>query len=174
MPFAALVIGRTVPDLCLLQPFRVDGLYRHAHSLHGPVTVNLAAGWAAYLLWRLLLDRPLRDLLPAPWHRRVALPATMRVTVAGAGAVIAGIAIEQAWPGACTTSPPAGVQRPPQKSWSMPLVGNWPGIAPPAESFRDGQHAAGRPETRPYFNCDAVKHAPVVSRSQPHAGPQRA
>jgi len=94
LPFAALVIGRTVPDLCLLLPFRVDGLYRHAHSLHGPVTVNLAAGWAAYLLWRLLLDRPLRDLLPAPWHRRVALPATMRVTAAGAGAVSAGIAID--------------------------------------------------------------------------------
>jgi len=56
----------------------------------------------------------------------------------------------------------------------MPLVGNWPDIAPPAESFRDSQHTAGRPETRPYFNCDAVKPAPVVSRSQPHAGPQRA
>ena len=87
LPFAALVIGSTVPDLCLYLPFRVEGLYRYAHSLHGPATVNLAAGLVIYFVWRLLLDKPLRDLLPAALRRRIAPTAPLRVTPAGAVAV---------------------------------------------------------------------------------------
>lgn len=93
LPFAALAIGSTVPDLCLYLPFRVEGLYRDAHSLHGPATVNLAAGAVLYLLWRLLLDKPLRDLLPAAVRRRIAPTAPLRVTLAGAVAVVVALVL---------------------------------------------------------------------------------
>ena len=40
-----------------------------------------------YFVWRLLLDKPLRDLLPAALRRRIAPTAPLRVTLAGAVAV---------------------------------------------------------------------------------------
>lgn len=91
LPFAALVIGSTVPDLCLYLPFRVERLYHHAHSFRGLFTVNLAVGLLIYMLWRRLLHAPMKDLLPGSLRFRVAPPTPARGTPRAGAAVVAAL-----------------------------------------------------------------------------------
>lgn len=62
LPAAALVIGSMAPDYpWFLTGGRTAGL---SHSPAGVVTVDLAAGLVAVVAWRLLVQPPLRDLVP--------------------------------------------------------------------------------------------------------------
>jgi hypothetical protein len=62
LPAAALVIGSMAPDYpWFLTGGRTAGL---SHSPVGVVTVDLAVGLLAVVVWRLLVQAPLRDLVP--------------------------------------------------------------------------------------------------------------
>ena len=62
LPAAALVIGSMTPDYpWFLTRGRSSGL---SHSLLGVVTVDLAAGLLAFVLWRRVAQAPVRDLVP--------------------------------------------------------------------------------------------------------------
>lgn len=72
LPTAALVIGSMTPDYpWFLTRGRTAGL---SHSLLGLVTVDLAVGLLAVVLWRRLAQAPVRDLLPRAVGERLPQP----------------------------------------------------------------------------------------------------
>jgi hypothetical protein len=76
LPAAALVIGSMVPDYpWFLTRGRSSGL---SHSLLGVVTVDLAAGLLAFLLWRRVAQAPVRDLVPRAVGTRLPRPPGLR------------------------------------------------------------------------------------------------
>jgi len=69
LPAAALVIGSMTPDYpWFLTGGRSSGL---SHSPFGIVTVDLAVGLLAVVAWRLLVQAPLRDLVPRSLGERL-------------------------------------------------------------------------------------------------------
>jgi hypothetical protein len=69
LPTAALVIGSMAPDYpWFLTGGRTAGL---SHSPVGVVTVDLAVGLLAVVAWRLLVQAPLRDLVPRSLGERL-------------------------------------------------------------------------------------------------------
>lgn len=78
LPMPALVAGAMVPDSSQLLGL---GERADSHSLVGVVTVDLALGVAALVLWYAVFRRPLADLAFDPWRDR--LPEQPPMTVAG-------------------------------------------------------------------------------------------
>lgn len=78
VPMAALVAGAMAPDLPQMLGFSGPTEARAwSHSAKGVVTVDLAVGMVAVILWYAVYRRPLVDLAPDPWRRR--LPARVRL-----------------------------------------------------------------------------------------------
>ena len=69
MPMTALVAGSMVPDLPTMVGF--SGARSWTHSFLGVVTIDLAMGMVALLLWYVVFRRPLVDLAPDPWRARL-------------------------------------------------------------------------------------------------------
>lgn len=69
LPLSAMVVGAMVPDLPAMMS--IPGTRPWTHSLLAAVTVDLAMGLAALLLWYVVLRRPLVDLAPDPWRGRL-------------------------------------------------------------------------------------------------------
>lgn len=69
VPFSALVIGSTVPDWPLF--ISVGPSYHTMHSFKGILTASIPLGFTLYLLFQLLLKRPLFELLPYPLRQRL-------------------------------------------------------------------------------------------------------
>ncbi|MEZ6189011.1 MAG: DUF4184 family protein [Planctomycetota bacterium] len=70
LPFSALALGSMIPDLpsfVRLYP----GAYYTSHSFLGVVTLDLALGLLALLVWHALLARPAQELLPSPIRERL-------------------------------------------------------------------------------------------------------
>ncbi len=73
LPAAALVIGSMTPDYpWFLTRVRTSQL---SHSPLGLVTADLVVGFLAFAVWRLWVQRPVRDLLPRPVGERLPQPA---------------------------------------------------------------------------------------------------
>src|SRR3954471_14155787 len=70
LPFSALVIGSMIPDLPLFSPLPPG--YGVTHSATGLATACLPPGLACFLLFQLVMKRPLFALLPAALRRRCA------------------------------------------------------------------------------------------------------
>ena len=68
LPFSALAIGSMVPDIPLFVPMRLD--YLSTHSTQGLITACLPLGLVGFLVWQLLMKRPLFALLPEAVQRR--------------------------------------------------------------------------------------------------------
>jgi hypothetical protein len=89
LPAAALVIGSMAPDYpWFLTRGRTAGF---SHSLLGVVTVDLAVGLLAVVLWRRLAQAPVRDLVPRPVGERLPRPpglATRELPWAGLAVVV--------------------------------------------------------------------------------------
>lgn len=68
LPFSALVIGSMIPDLPLFWPLPLG--YEATHSVMGLVTACLPLGLACFLLFQIVMKRPLFALLPAALRRR--------------------------------------------------------------------------------------------------------
>ena len=68
LPFAALAIGSMVPDLALFFPY-ID--YSETHSAMGVFTVCLPMGISLFLLFELVMRRPMTGLLPNYVERRI-------------------------------------------------------------------------------------------------------
>ncbi len=85
LPAAALVIGSMAPDYpWFLTRGRTAGF---SHSLLGVVTVDLAVGLLAVVLWRRWAQAPVRDLVPRAVGERLPQPpglATRDLPWAGA------------------------------------------------------------------------------------------
>jgi hypothetical protein len=79
---AALVIGSMSPDLPYFLPVTVDRDF--SHSLPGAVTIDLAIGILAFVLWAVLLRAPALDYSPA-WLRE-RMPRRPRWRVGGLAA----------------------------------------------------------------------------------------
>lgn len=79
LPMPALVAGAMVPDTPQLAG--VLSLRDASHSLAGVVTVDLAMGMVALVLWYAVFRRPLADLAPDPWRDR--LPEQAPMTLVG-------------------------------------------------------------------------------------------
>lgn len=62
------------------------------HSLLGALTVDLVVGLTAYVVWRLVVRRPLLALLPDPW-RTAALDATRSVAPGRGPAAAVGLVV---------------------------------------------------------------------------------
>lgn len=76
LPMTALVAGSMVPDAP-----QMVGILRArpwSHSAVGVVTIDLAMGMLALLLWYAVFRRPLVDLAPDPWRAR--LPERVAMT----------------------------------------------------------------------------------------------
>ena len=74
LPFSALAIGSMVPDLPLFVPLSPN--YGTTHSVPGLITACLPLGLAGFLVFQLLMKRPLFALLPAAIRRRCLSHAT--------------------------------------------------------------------------------------------------
>ncbi|MEZ6125133.1 MAG: DUF4184 family protein [Planctomycetaceae bacterium] len=104
LPFSALAIGSMIPDVGLFFPIARYGL---THSPVGIFTACLPMGLIAFLLFDLVMRRPLRALLPEWIQRRIdptaCLPnsdrvATQLVFFIGVSVAIAiGAATHQIW-----------------------------------------------------------------------------
>lgn len=68
LPFSALAIGAMVPDIPMFFPIC---LYSDTHSPTGAVTVCAPIGFAIFLLFELVMRRPLVELLPLEVARRI-------------------------------------------------------------------------------------------------------
>jgi hypothetical protein len=72
LPMSALVIGSVVPDLTYYLGFLDHRPSREqTHSLGGVLTIDLALGFAAFVVWHALLTRPLLWAAPAALQARV-------------------------------------------------------------------------------------------------------
>lgn len=97
---SALIIGSMVPDFQNFLPFDVQR--NESHSLAGMFWFCLPVGLVTYLVFHLLLEKPLRHLLPvaaisrlgSPW-RRHALPSTSGPLILLS--LLLGIATHLAW-----------------------------------------------------------------------------
>ena len=69
IPFSALVIGSTVPDWPLF--ISVGPSYHTMHSFEGIFTASIPLGFTLYLLFQIVFKRPLFELLPSPFRRRL-------------------------------------------------------------------------------------------------------
>ena len=68
----ALVVGAMAPDLPQMLGFSGPTEARAwSHSAKGVVTVDLAVGMVAVVLWYAVYRRPLVDLAPDPWRGRL-------------------------------------------------------------------------------------------------------
>lgn len=97
LPAAALVIGSMTPDYpWFLTRGRTAGL---SHSLLGIVTVDLAVGLLAFVLWRRWAQAPVRDLVPRLLGERLPQPPGLAVrAVPWAGlAVVLGALTHLVW-----------------------------------------------------------------------------
>lgn len=98
---SALIIGSMAPDFQYFLPFDVDR--RDSHSLPGILWFCLPVGMALYLVFHLLLKRPLLGLLPRSIQIRLAaadpklplLPQASGLTIASS--LLIGIATHLAW-----------------------------------------------------------------------------
>lgn len=72
LPSSALVIGAIAPDLPMFLPF--PAVVHVAHAPEGILSVDLALGLAAFVLWQALLAPALIDLGPS--DLRVRLPCS--------------------------------------------------------------------------------------------------
>lgn len=86
VPAAAVAIGAMVPDVGLYVPFPFGRDLTHAPL--GVVSIDLALGAVALLLWLYLLRAPLRDLAPRVVRARLREPRRMRPLPAAIGLVI--------------------------------------------------------------------------------------
>jgi hypothetical protein len=97
LPMTAMVVGALVPDLPIY--FGFQDARGTTHSALGVVTIDLALGMAALLLWVFLFRRPLVDMAPVRWRTR--LPETMRLGRRGwllaAPAVLVGSITHVVW-----------------------------------------------------------------------------
>jgi hypothetical protein len=71
---SALVIGSMTPDIAFLLPIGVTR--GESHSLAGLLWCNLPLGWACYVVYHLLMKRPMIHLLPAGAFARLERFAT--------------------------------------------------------------------------------------------------
>jgi hypothetical protein len=71
---SALVIGSMTPDIAFLLPIGVSRA--ESHSLAGLFWCDLPLGWACYVIYHLLMKRPLIHLLPATAFARLERFAT--------------------------------------------------------------------------------------------------
>jgi len=69
LPLSALAIGSMIPDVVMFLPGL--GEYTITHSVHGIFTACMPLGIGFYLLYQLLAKRPLIDLLPSAWRKRL-------------------------------------------------------------------------------------------------------
>lgn len=94
---AALIIGSWIPDLPYFVPPHRGSAWTHAAS--GPVTVDLVLGLALFVLWELVLRRPLTDLSPRWLRSRLpsANTLTARRWVAAAVSVVLGALTHVVW-----------------------------------------------------------------------------
>jgi Domain of unknown function (DUF4184) len=74
LPFSALAIGSMIPDFPLFVPLSPD--YDTTHSVPGVLTTCLPLGLACFLVFQLMMKRPLFALLPAAIQRRCLSHAT--------------------------------------------------------------------------------------------------
>ncbi len=97
LPLSALVVGSMIPDLPLYFDFGVS--YDHMHSFTGLVTACVPLGVLAWVLFHLLVKRPVVELCPDGVRERLAAIVTRRPRLDGAGwaAVMASV-----WLGALT------------------------------------------------------------------------
>ncbi len=97
LPLSAMVAGAMVPDLPQLVGFA--GSRSLTHSLLGAVTIDLALGMVALLLWYVVLRRPLVDLAPDPWRARLPdrVPMPPRTWLLALPAVAVGAATHVVW-----------------------------------------------------------------------------
>lgn len=70
----ALVIGSIAPDLVYFLPVRITR--EQSHSVSGLFWWCLPAGVALFVLYQIVLRRPLRDLMPDEWQARLAAAPT--------------------------------------------------------------------------------------------------
>jgi hypothetical protein len=71
---SALVIGSMTPDIAFLLPIGVSRA--QSHSLAGLLWCDLPLGWACYVVYHLLMKRPMIHLLPATAFARLERFAT--------------------------------------------------------------------------------------------------
>jgi membrane-bound metal-dependent hydrolase YbcI (DUF457 family) len=84
---AAMALGAMAPDLPYFLPVRIPRSL--THSLEGVLTVDLAVGVVAFVLWLLVLRAPALDYSPAWLRERMAPQARWRVR----GVVISGLLV---------------------------------------------------------------------------------
>jgi len=97
LPMTALVAGSMMPDFPQMLGYTEARSF--SHSLVGVVTIDLALGMVAVLMWYAVYRRPLVDLAPERWRNRlleqVAVPkSTWLLCVPG---VIVGAATHVVW-----------------------------------------------------------------------------
>lgn len=97
---SALIIGSMVPDFQNFLPFDVER--NESHSIAGMFWFCLPVGLLAYLVFHLLLEQPLRHLLPAAVAARLGAPMHGKALPSASGPLILlslllGIATHLAW-----------------------------------------------------------------------------
>ncbi|WP_164931948.1 DUF4184 family protein [Janthinobacterium sp. 17J80-10] len=96
---SALIIGSMVPDFQNFLPFDVDR--SESHSIAGMFWFCLPVGLLAYLLFHLVLERPLRHLLPPVIAARMGEPQRMPLPSASGPLILLslllGIVTHLAW-----------------------------------------------------------------------------
>lgn len=97
LPMTAMVAGSLVPDLPIYAGFKDARSF--THSPLGVVTIDLAVGMAGLLLWYALFRRPLVDMAPDPWRRRLpeTVPMSRRSWLLSVPAVVVGGATHVVW-----------------------------------------------------------------------------
>lgn len=71
LPLAALMIGTMAPDFAYFVPIGASRVF--THDLEGVPLFCWPVGFAVWLLYVFLLERPTIELLPEPWRSRVPL-----------------------------------------------------------------------------------------------------
>jgi hypothetical protein len=71
LPLAALMIGTMAPDFAYFLPVGADRMF--THHLAGVPLFCWPVGFAVWLFYVFLLERPTIELLPEPWRSRVPL-----------------------------------------------------------------------------------------------------
>ena len=96
LPMPAMVAGAMVPDLPMLLGF---GSRHLSHSFLGVVTLDLAMGLAALVLWYAVYRRPLADLAFDPWRGRLpdVVPMDVRTWLLSVPGVVVGALTHVVW-----------------------------------------------------------------------------
>lgn len=97
LPMTALVVGSMVPDLPRIAG--ATAAYRWTHSAWGVVTLDVALGLLALLLWFRFYRSPLVDQVPDRWRDRLAptVTPTRRDWLLSVPALAAGAATHAVW-----------------------------------------------------------------------------